>query len=82
LKSQASKGDLKLMDEIKEVIAASNRLKDILRDFPELTDYFLEMGICGCGDEDLTRTLKQTADERRIYLNMLLEDLNKRIEGH
>ncbi|MBI1810966.1 MAG: hypothetical protein HY035_11350 [Nitrospirae bacterium] len=67
------------MDETKG-INASHRLKEILRDFPELTDYFLEMGICGCGDEGLNWTIARMAEERGIDLNKFLEEVNKRIK--
>lgn len=64
-----------------EGINASTRLKEILRDFPELTDYLLEMGLCGCGDESLDWTISRAADEKGMDINMMLDELRKRIGG-
>ncbi|MBI5042961.1 MAG: hypothetical protein HZC10_03850 [Nitrospirae bacterium] len=64
-----------------KIIKASTRLKDILMNFPELTDYLLKMGICGCGDEDLNLTVAEMADAKGIDLNKLLEEVNRRIKG-
>lgn len=61
-------------------IKASNKLIDILRDYPEVTDYFLGKGICGCGDEDLNWTAAKVAEEKGIDLNKFLEELNNRIK--
>lgn len=60
-------------------INASTRLKDIMREFPELIDYLLDMGLCGCGDESLNWTVARAAAEKGIEQKMMLDELQKRI---
>lgn len=63
-------------------IEASTKVHEIIREFPELTDYFLELGVCGCNDghvSDLMWPIAKVAKEKHKDLNLLLEELNKRI---
>ena len=61
-------------------IEASTKVGDILQDHPELTDWFMEMGLCGCGtDSDLMWTLKRLAEEKSMDLAVLLDEINNRI---
>ncbi|MDP3296418.1 MAG: hypothetical protein Q8N09_02320 [Thermodesulfovibrionia bacterium] len=71
------------MDEIKE-IKPSTRVVDIISNFPELADYFLNLGICGCGykwESDYYWTLERVAKEKGLDLKALLEGLNKKIKS-
>ncbi len=63
-------------------IDASTKVKDVIEEFPELTDYFLDMGICGCGykeESDYYWTIERVAKEKGMDLKTLLEDLNRKI---
>ncbi len=69
------------MSEIED-IKASTMVKDIVENFPELTDFFLDLGICGCGyrwESDYYWTIERVAREKGLNLEALLEDLNKKI---
>lgn len=63
-----------------EEISTSTRLKGILRSFPELTDYFLEMGLCGCGDESLDWTVERAAKEKGKKPDEMLDEIRRRIK--
>lgn len=63
-----------------EDIDTSTKLKEILRDFPELTDYLLEIGLCGCGDESLNWSVERAAEEKGMDLNVFLVELRRRIK--
>jgi len=61
-------------------IDASTTVGAILRDYPELTDWFMELGLCGCGhDSTMMWTLERLAKEKGMDLAALLDDINKRI---
>lgn len=63
-----------------ESIKTNTILKDILMNFPELIDYLLEMGICGCGDDSLNMTAAEMADAKGIDLKRFLEEVNRKIK--
>ena len=66
-----------------ENIKASTRVVDVIKSFPELADFFLDLGICGCGFEwesDYLWTIEKVAGEKGIDLDVLLDKLNKKIE--
>ena len=70
------------MTEIDE-IKASTVVIDIVEQFPELTDYLLDLGICGCGhkrESDYYWTVEKVAKERGRDLGLLLKELNRRIK--
>lgn len=70
------------MDETNE-IKPSTKIVDIINNFPELADYFLNLGICGCGykrESDYYWTLERVAKEKNIDLNSILEELSRRIK--
>ncbi|MBI4655001.1 MAG: hypothetical protein HY752_08450 [Nitrospirae bacterium] len=72
------------MDEIGE-IKASTKVIDIIKNFPELTEYFLNLGICGCGykfESDYYWNIEKVAKEKGLDLKSLLEELNIRIKKH
>jgi len=61
-------------------IDASTKVGAILRDYPELTDWFMDMGLCGCGnDSSMMWTLERLAREKSMDITALLDDINKRI---
>jgi len=61
-------------------IDASTTTGTILRDYPELTDWFMDLGLCGCGhDSSMMWTLERLAREKDMDLDKLLEDINERI---
>ncbi len=61
-------------------IDASTKAGSLLRDYPELTDWFMEIGLCGCGnDSGMMWTLERLASEKNMDLAGLLDDINKRI---
>lgn len=70
------------MDEIEKKVKASTRVVDIIRDSPELADYFLELGICGCGyawESNYYWTMDKVAKEKGIDLDSLLHEVNIRL---
>jgi iron-sulfur cluster repair protein YtfE (RIC family) len=61
-------------------IDASTKVGAILRDYPELTDWFMELGLCGCGhDSNMMWTLERLAKEKNMDVAALLDDINERI---
>ena len=61
-------------------IDASTTVGAILRDYPELTDWLMELGLCGCGqDSTMMWTLARLAKEKNMNLTALLDDINKKI---
>ncbi|GMQ91832.1 MAG: hypothetical protein BMS9Abin11_1147 [Gammaproteobacteria bacterium] len=61
-------------------IDASTKVGAILRDYPELTDWFMELGLCGCGhDSSMMWTLERLARERNMDVAALLDNINERI---
>jgi hypothetical protein len=54
-----------------------------MTEFPELVDYLVELGICGCNDgyeSDLSWSLEKIAVEKNMDLLELLKNLNNRVE--
>jgi len=61
-------------------IDVSTKVGSILHDYPELTDWFMDMGLCGCGnDSTMMWTLERLAREKSMDVAALLEDINERI---
>ncbi len=61
-------------------IDASTTVGAILRGYPELTDWFMEMGLCGCGhDSSMMWTLEKLAKEKNMDIAALLDIVNERI---
>jgi hypothetical protein len=64
-------------------ITPSTRVVDIIKNFPELTEYFLKMGICGCGytwESDYYWSIEKVAKEKGLDLKKLLDELNRMIQ--
>ena len=63
-------------------IYASTTASEIMSEFPELTDYLVDLGICGCNDgfeSDLSWTMEKIAEEKKLDLKKLLANLNDRV---
>jgi len=62
-------------------IDSSTTVGTLMRDYPELTDWFMELGLCGCGnDSTMMWTLERVAREKDLDLAGLLADINKKID--
>lgn len=62
-------------------ITPETKIVTLFREYPEVTDYLLDLGICSCeGIEALKRTLRDEAKERDLDLEKLLRELNRRTE--
>ncbi|NOY17614.1 MAG: DUF1858 domain-containing protein [Gammaproteobacteria bacterium] len=62
-------------------IDASKTVGEILRDYPELTDWFMELGLCGCGhDSSMMWSIETLAKEKNRDLATLLDEINKKID--
>lgn len=60
-------------------VNASTTVGAILRDYPELTDWFMDLGLCGCGhDSSMMWTLDRLAKEKAMDLAALLGEINNR----
>lgn len=58
------------------------RVSEILREYPELTDFMMDLGLCGCGlDSNLNWSLARVAKEKGLNLSELLDEINVRIKG-
>jgi len=65
-----------------EKIDASTRVSEIMRLYPELTDYLMELGLCGCEygpESNLNWEIGRAAREKEIEVQELLDELNRRI---
>ncbi len=63
-------------------IETSTTVGTVLRDYPELTDGFMELGLCGCGnDSTMMWTIQRLSQEKDMDLVALLEKLNNKIEN-
>lgn len=66
-------------------INSKTRVAEVMRRYPELTDYLLELGLCGCsfgfkpGRSIEKLTLEEAAKEKGLELKNLLAELNRRI---
>ena len=66
-----------------ERISESTKISEILSLYPELTDYLMELDLCGCGygpDNSLGWELSRAAKEKGLELQSLLRELLKRIK--
>jgi hypothetical protein len=64
-------------------INSTTTASEIMTEFPELVDYLVELGICGCNDgyeSDLSWSLEKIAVEKNMDLLELLKNLNNRVE--
>jgi hypothetical protein len=62
-----------------ETIEPTTVVSEIMKNYPRLTDYLLDLGLCGCGhDSTLNWTVSRVSRENGIDLTPLLEELNKR----
>jgi hypothetical protein len=65
-------------------IHAKMKVFEVMRKYPKATDYLVDLGLCGCdfgenfGMRSYHLTLEQVAKEKKVDLDKLLEELNKR----
>lgn len=51
----------------------------ILQEHPDLTDFMMELGLCGCGhDSSLRWTVERVASEKGLDPDQFVEELRKR----
>ena len=63
-------------------ITSSMKVNELMQRYPELTDFLMEIGLCGCDygrESNLTWTIESVAHNKGIDLRKLLEELNKKI---
>ncbi|WP_455209655.1 hypothetical protein [Kaarinaea lacus] len=63
-------------------ISASTKVNEILKEYPELTDHLMELGLCRADagpDSILDWPLSLAAKDKGLDLQALLIDLNSRI---
>ena len=63
-------------------ITAYTTASEIMLEHPELTDYLVELQICGCNDghtSDLLWSVEKIAEAKEIRLAELLENINRRV---
>ncbi|MEE9523907.1 MAG: hypothetical protein V3V59_04045 [Thermodesulfovibrionales bacterium] len=63
-------------------IETSIKVNEIMNLYPELTDFLLDIGLCGCDygrESNLNWTIERVAKDKGIDLQELLIELNKRI---
>ena len=63
-------------------IYASTTASEIMTEYPELVDYLVDLGVCGCNDgfeSDLTWPMERIAAEKNMNLPELLKSLNSQI---
>ena len=63
-------------------ISASTKIGEILKEYPELTDYLMELRLCRADsgpDSILNWELSRAAEVEDLELRSLLADLNSRI---
>ena len=63
-------------------ISASTKVNEILKEYPELTDYLMELGLCRADagpDSILSWPLSRAAEDKNLDLQSLLDELNRRI---
>ncbi len=62
------------------------KANDIMNTYPETTDYFVKLGICGCEQEGpfnkspMVKSLEEIAHDKNIPVEDILEKIKKIIE--
>ncbi|UCE90221.1 MAG: hypothetical protein JSW10_05235 [Pseudomonadota bacterium] len=65
-------------------ITAATTISEILNEYPELTDYLMDLRLCRSDagpDSILEWELSRAAAEQDLALQPLLEELNRRIDA-
>lgn len=74
-------------NELEIEITPKTRANDIMRLYPEVTDYFIDLGICDCGYDgafgklSLTKRLEEVAREKNIPVDEMIESIKKLIKS-
>ncbi len=77
--STPDKNDIK---NIKMEISGKTRVAELLREYPELMDYFLSLGLCGCEyghDSSYQWPLIKVSKEKKIPLEELISQIKERL---
>ncbi|HDH53423.1 MAG TPA: hypothetical protein ENH24_02945 [Nitrospirae bacterium] len=67
-------------------IGPETKANDIIRSYPETTDYFVDLGLCGCGFDGkfgkmpMMKPLQEIAREKNIPIEDLLNEIKRIIE--
>lgn len=70
-------------DDVELKIGSKTRANEVMHVYPETTDYFVKLGVCGCefdgefGKLPMKKTLEEIAREKSLSLEVLLEKINK-----
>jgi hypothetical protein len=74
------------MSDDKELkIGSETPANMIMQYYPETTDYFVELGVCGCdfgppGRSPLTKTLAEIAEDKGISVSDMISRIKELIE--
>ncbi len=63
-------------------IEAFTKVHEIMKRYPKLTDYLLELGLCGCefgGEHTFAWSVEDVARKKNLNLAKLLNELNSRV---
>ncbi len=63
-----------------ETIDAETTLETLFKEYPEVTDYLLSLGICECDGLYLRKTVAEVAEDRGMDVGELLRQIKRRIE--
>ncbi len=66
----------------KEDINPDTKISALLQEHPELMDFFLSLGLCGCEyghDPSLGWPLWRAAKEKNLQVKELIEEIKKRL---
>ncbi len=70
-------------DDVELKIGPKTKANEVMRVYPETTDYFMELGVCSCefngefGKLPMKKTLEEIARDKNVPLEELLEKINK-----
>ena len=67
----------------KQKIEASTKVSDVMQLYPELTDYLMELGLCGCDygrESNLDWDMSRVAREKGMGIHTLLNELNRTLK--
>ena len=65
-----------------ELIKPDTKISELMNLYPELTDYLLDKGLCGCGiDSSLNWNLEMAANYLGISVESFIEEIKRKIKG-
>ncbi|NOX20561.1 MAG: hypothetical protein GXO99_04785 [Nitrospirae bacterium] len=64
-----------------DLIKPDLKISDLMKLYPEITDYLLEKGLCGCGiDSSLNWSLERAAKHLGISVDSFIEEIKSKIK--